>query len=140
MTTVWVWRHGVRTQAEASLEGDMARRNHAWQQSWDQMLIDLVQEEATFRDVEPADQFKPPLMMFFEKMDKDQKGFLTRDEFIEGMQTDCSMADVVSKAELEQFFDETDVTGDQEVSWEEFETLCLDKLTFHSDYRGVAHV
>jgi Ca2+-binding EF-hand superfamily protein len=104
------------------------------------MLIDLVQEEATFRDVELSDKFKPPLQMFFEKMDKDQKGFLTRDEFIEGMQTECSMADVVSKTELEQWFDETDVTGDKEVSWEEFEALCLDKLTFHSDYLGVDDV
>ena len=90
--------------------------------------------------MDPKDQFKPPLMMFFEQMDKDQKGFLTRDEFIEGMHNDCSMADVVTKKELEVWFDETDVTGDAEVSWEEFETLCLDKLTFHSDYRGLADV
>jgi hypothetical protein len=39
------------SQAEAETLGASAKRHHAWQQSWDQMLIELVQEEATFREV-----------------------------------------------------------------------------------------
>ena len=60
--------------------------------------------------------------IFFEQMDVDPgpygerpKGYLTKSEFVKGLQVSCSLADVIDAAELEQWFEETDKSGNKAI-------------------------
>ena len=77
------------------------------------------------------------VQVYFESMDKEQKGFLTPEQFVKGLREDCALSDVLTTKEAMHWFKETDVTGDNEISWEEFEELCLNKLTYFPDFKTV---
>mmetsp|Transcript_1066 Transcript_1066/g.1883 ORF Transcript_1066/g.1883 Transcript_1066/m.1883 type:complete len:94 (+) Transcript_1066:2545-2826(+) len=68
------------------------------------------------------------------------KGYLTKPEFIKGLQDTCSFHDVVTEPELEKWFEEADKNDNAQISWDEFEHLCLTRITFRTDFKGKEYV
>lgn len=61
----WLSSQTVRKRVATVAETDASSKNHeAWKVGWDQMLHELVAEEAEQREVEEKDRFKPPLQVF----------------------------------------------------------------------------